>query len=121
QRFVIDFSAVEKALILNWRSHKELVDIQRVIAARIDPNVEEVKARASRTVNGQVAAIWRFASRRQEAEQIASWIKAEVESGNIEPHDIAILVRMRADNVEEELKPIFAGHNLKLRNLARNV
>lgn len=62
-----------------------------------------------------------FDSREQEAEQIARWIRSEVDEGRIAPHDVAILVRMRANNVEDELAPVLRNYGLTLRNLARNV
>ncbi|MCC4242967.1 UvrD-helicase domain-containing protein [Stappia indica] len=119
--FVIDFNAVRHALLRNWRSHEALVAIQHVIARQIDPDVEEVEARGELAVEGDTAAIWRFDSREQEAEQIARWIRSEVDAGRIAPHDAAILVRMRANNVEDELAPVLRENGLILRNLARNV
>ena len=121
QEFAADFNAVNLALRFNWRSHADLVAIQQVIAQRIDPNVEDVEARGQRAVDGQVAALWRFDTREQEAQQIAAWIANEVEHGRVEPHDCAILVRMRADDVEVELAEVFAAEGLTIRNLARNV
>lgn len=119
--FVADFNAVRHALLRNWRSHEALVVIQHVIARQIDPDVEGVEARGELAVEGDTAAIWRFDSREQEAEQIARWIRSEVDAGRIAPHDAAILVRMRANNVEDELAPVLRENGLILRNLARNV
>ncbi len=119
--FTADFKAVRYALLRNWRSHEALVTVQHVIARRIDPDVEEVEARGELAVDGDTAAIWRFDSREQEAEQIARWIRSEVDGGRVAPHDVAILVRMRANNVEDELAPALRNQGLTLRNLARNV
>ena len=119
--FTADFEAVRHALLSNWRSHEALVAIQHAIAQRIDPDVEEVAARGELAVDGDTAAIWHFDSREQEAAQIAKWIRSEVDEGRVAPHDVAILVRMRANNVEDELAPLLAEHGLTLRNLARNV
>lgn len=44
-----------------------------------------------------------------------------MQAGNVEPHDVAILVRMRADEVEGQLSPAFEARGLRLRNVARNV
>lgn len=115
------FGAQRISLISNWRSHEDLVRIQHVIASRIDPDVEEPEAHAARLVNGDVAAIWEFDSQDQESEGLAQWIEREVRAAAIEPHEIAILVRMRADEVEDQLAPAFAEHGLRLRNVARNV
>lgn len=121
QEFAADFNAVNLALRFNWRSHADLVAIQQVIAQRIDPNVEDVEARGERAIDGQVAALWRFDTRAQEAQQIATWIANEVGHGRVKAHDCAILVRMRADDVEVELAKVFAAEGLTIRNLARIV
>lgn len=121
QEFAADFNAVNLALRFNWRSHADLVAIQQVIAQRIDPNVEDVEARGERAIDGQVAALWRFDTRAQEAQQIATWIANEVGHGRVKAHDCAILVRMRADDVEIELANVFAAEGLTIRNLARIV
>lgn len=120
-QFEQHFGAERISLISNWRSHRDLVQIQHVIASRIDPNVEEPEARADRLVDGDVAAIWEFETQEEESECLAQWIGREVDAGNVEPHDVAILVRMRADEVEAQLSPAFAERNLRLRNVARNV
>lgn len=115
------FDAQRISLISNWRSHEELVQIQHVVASRIDPTVEEPDARADRLVDGDVAAIWEFASEDEESDGLAQWIEREIQTGNVEPHDVAILVRMRVDDVENQLTPAFKARNLRLRNVARNV
>lgn len=120
-QFEKHFVAQRISLICNWRSHEDLVRIQHVIASRIDPNVEEPEARADRLVDGDVAAIWGFATEEEESDYIARWVEHEVRADHVEPHEVAILVRMRADEVEEQLSQAFANRGLKLRNVARNV
>lgn len=115
------FGAQRISLISNWRSHEDIVRIQHVIASRIDPSVEEPEARADRLVEGDVAAIWEFASEHEESNALAQWIQREVQTGNVEPHDVAILVRVRADEVEGQLSPAFEARDLRIRNVARNV
>lgn len=120
-QFEQHFAAQRVSLICNWRSHEDLVRIQHVVASRIDPNVEEPDARANRLVDGDVAAIWEFETEDEGSDCLAQWIEREVQVGNVEPHDVAILVRMRADEVEGRLSPAFADRGLRLRNVARNV
>jgi len=115
------FRAQRVSLISNWRSHKDLVTIQHVIASKIDPHVEEPQARADRLLDGDVAAIWEFATQGEEGDCLAEWIEREVADGNVEPHDVAVLVRLRADDVESQLSPAFTKRNLGLRNVARAV
>ena len=120
-RFEDDFHARRISLLSNWRSHEDLVRIQHVIARQIDPGVEYPEARANREVDGDVAAIWEFESNDEESPGLAEWIEHEVQSANVEPHDIAILVRAHANEVEEQLAPAFSKRGLRLRNEARNV
>lgn len=120
-KFEQRFGAQRISLISNWRSHEDLVRIQYVIANRIDPNVEKPEAHAKRLVDGDVAAIWEFTSENEQSSYLAQWIELEVESGHIKPHDVAILVRMRADAVESQLLPALAMRGLRLRNVARIV
>ncbi|HFD88173.1 MAG TPA: ATP-dependent helicase [Gammaproteobacteria bacterium] len=120
-QFENHFAAQRISLIYNWRSHKDLVRIQHVIASRIDPNVDEPEARANRLVDGDIAAIWEFATEQEESDYLAKWIEGEVQADNVKPHDVAILVRMRADEVQNQLTSAFARRGIKLRNVARNV
>lgn len=119
--FTETFDARRISLLSNWRSHEDLVRIQHVIAAQIDPHVELALARAHRQVDGEVAAIWDFEDREAEVRQIARWVRAEVDAGRVEPQDVAILIRMKANDVESELGPALAAEGLILRNLDRRV
>lgn len=119
--FTETFGARRISLLSNWRSHEDLVRIQHVIAAQIDPDVEPAQARANRQVDGEVVAIWDFEDREAEVRQIARWIRAEVDAGHVAPQDVAILVRLRANDVENELGPALAAEGLILRNLDRRV
>lgn len=113
-------NAVPISLLSNWRSHDDLVAVQHVIAQRLDPDVERPVARRDRTVDGNVCAIWAYDTAQEEREGLANWLKLEIDGG-LAPEDFAILIRMKADQVETELAPALAEHGLVLRNLARNV
>jgi superfamily I DNA/RNA helicase len=115
------FDARSITLLSNWRSHEDLVAIQHLIARKLDPEVEEAVAKRNRQVDGNVAAIWVSDTRDDEIEDLARWVAAEIENGGVQPHRIAILVRNRADQLEEELLPAFEEHGIALRNVARNI
>lgn len=120
-QFENDFDARRITLLSNWRSHVDLVRIQHQIARRIDNHVEEAQAQGTREIEGEVSAIWQFRSADDENNYLAEWVSREVRSGRVEPHDIAILIRMRADQVEGEIAPAFAARALRIRNAARSV
>lgn len=119
--FVEAFGARRVTLLANWRSHEDLVAVQHLVAAHIDPGAERVEARKARSVDGSACAIWVFEDRQAEVERLASWLATETAPGGIEPHDAVLLVRQHADRVEAELRPAFEAQGLVLRNLARNV
>ena len=119
-RFEADFNARRIALRSNWRSHQDLVLIQHAIAQQIDPDSEQPEARADRDVDGDISAIWQYDSDSDEVAGLASWIAGEIASG-INPHEIAILVRLRANDVEEALIEPLREQGVRLRNVARNV
>lgn len=120
ERFAAEYDARRIALVSNWRSHQDLVLVQHVIARQIDPQSEPPEARAGREVDGDVAAIWRYDSDADEVTGLASWIAGEIENG-INPHEIAILVRLHANDVEEDLEEPLRRNGVRLRNVARNV
>ncbi|BBV01527.1 ATP-dependent helicase [Providencia stuartii] len=120
-QFEKDFGAKRISLLSNWRSHEDLVRIQHEIARQIDGDVEEVQAQGVREIEGEVSTIWQFRSTHDENNYLAEWVNREVLSGRVEPHDVAILIRMRADQVEQEIAPAFAARGLRIRNAARSV
>ena len=119
-RFETKFKAIHFSLVSNWRSHEDLVRIQHVIAQRINPAAGKPEARAKREVGGEISAIWQYGASEDEADGIAAWVAGEIADG-ICPHEIAILVRANANDVEEGLTPSFSLHGVDLRNVARNV
>lgn len=119
-RFTQAVNARSITLLSNWRSHDDLVAVQHAVAQRINPDVEEVVARRERRVDGNVSAIWVFDDRDEEIETLAEWIAREINRGML-PDQFALLVRMLANNVEDELAQVFLDRGIKIRNLARNV
>ena len=120
-KFEDHFSARRVSLSCNWRTHDELVRIQHLIATLNDSLAERQEARADRIVAGDIAAIWEFDTENNESECLAAWIKDEVQSGHVKPHDFAILVRSLVGNAESKLGSSFHKRGLRLRNVARNV
>lgn len=118
--FEADFDAARIHLLSNWRSHEDLVRIQHVVASQIDPAVEYPQARGLRSVSGEIAAIWRFATCEDERSILAAWMLQEIQSG-LAPHELAILVRLSVNEVEAELSPAFHERGLTLRNVDRRV
>jgi superfamily I DNA/RNA helicase len=118
--FELTFGARPIELLSNWRSHAGLVGIQHAIAQAIDPATAAPNARSERTVNGDISAVWMFASPDDETSGLAAWFAQEIEGGLL-PQDCVILVRNRADLVEAQLADCFLEHGVRIRNVARMV
>lgn len=121
ERLTHDFQTEAVELLSNWRSHEDLVSIQHVIAQQIDENAPEIDARAQRQTDGNVSAVWTYRTKEDEQNGVTQWIAREVVDGIAEPHEFALLVRMRANQVEDDFKDAFTANGLTLRNVARPV
>ncbi|MEH3066098.1 MAG: hypothetical protein PGN33_26385 [Methylobacterium radiotolerans] len=118
--FTRRFDALRVPLLSNWRSHADLVAVQRRVASRIDASTEDVVARRARAVDGTVCAVCFFPDRASEVREVVAWISHAVDVDGLEPHRLAILVRSLPDRVESELRPAFPD-GIALRNVARVV
>ncbi|MGE4102047.1 MAG: UvrD-helicase domain-containing protein [Pirellulales bacterium] len=119
-QFTSTYAAKRISLLSNWRSHGDLVRVQHVLAERISPGTEATFARANRDVDGDVAAIWQYRTHADEVVGLARWIAGAVRDG-IPPHEIAILVRSRADDAENAYADTMLEQGIRLRNVARSV
>ena len=105
----------------NYRSTKELVQIQHVVARAIEPDALLPEARAKTEIEGDVAEIWRFPSQIAEANEIAAKIASDMQAHGLGPRDFALLVRQKADDYESDLESAFAAQGLRIRNENRAV
>jgi len=121
ERLNTDFNTEAMTLLSNWRSHEDLVSIQHVIAQIIDADTPAIDAKADRHIDGDVSAIWTYPTKDAEQNGIAGWIAREIGAGVAKPHEFALLVRMHADQAENDFKEAFTNHGLTLRNVARKV
>lgn len=121
ERLEGDFQTNEVTLLSNWRSHADLVTIQHVIAQAIDNETPVIEAKARRSIDDDIAAIWTYDTRKAECEGISDWIVNQVGDGVVSVDQVALLVRNRADDVEVEFAPVFESRGLTLRNVARNL
>jgi superfamily I DNA/RNA helicase len=120
-RFIKDFEAIEIPLTFNFRSSPGLVQIQKIVAAAIDPNAPEVISRASSAVDGEVAQIWTFGTVAAEAAKVVDWIKRDMLARGTTPRDYGLLVRQTAERFEGSLVQAFAPHDLRVRNESKQL
>lgn len=121
ERFKEEFEAKRIPLLANYRSTKELVQIQHVVARAIEPTALLPEAHTKAEITGDVAEIWRFPSQAAEANGIAKKIASDMQAHNLGPRDFALLVRQKADAYESDLESAFASRGLRIRNENRLV
>jgi len=119
ERFAIDFTAEKIPLLFNFRSSPDLVRIQHVVAQALDAGSIPTIAQAERQVDGDVAQVWTCPTESGEAQQIATWLSADMARRGTKPRDYAILVRQKADQFEEQLAGPLASLGLSVRNESR--
>jgi superfamily I DNA/RNA helicase len=115
-RFESEFTAHPFKLRLNYRSSESLVAIQQVVANSIELDSPQVESKASAKIEADSSQIWRFMTKRQEAEYVASWIQADMRERALSPADYAILVRQTAGKFEADLRTSLESRGLSIRN-----
>lgn len=120
-RFEAEFGAERVPLLFNFRSSPDLVRIQHVVAQALDAGAIPTVAQSGRQVNGDVAQVWTCPTVADEAQHLARWLAQDMAARGTQPRDYAILVRQTADRFEEQLAPVLATLNLRLRNESRAV
>jgi superfamily I DNA/RNA helicase len=106
----------------NYRSNEAIVEILNTLKTRLAPNEPDFIAvrPAPELPPEQICSVIRSTGPQQERENIANFIAQSIAAGT-PAHEIAILVRQRASDREESIRPAFQDHGLKLRNEDRDV
>ncbi|MBF0423119.1 MAG: ATP-dependent helicase [Magnetococcales bacterium] len=121
EQFDADYSATRKILLFNYRSVPELVRVQHNLSLAID--FSTTPAQSQRRIgpnNVQVCAVWEFVSPQNEAFHLINFIRNGFISG-LSPRNFVLLVRQKADDAENMLRPYFAASGINFRNEARSI
>lgn len=112
------FRAERKRLQLNFRSNRAIVSTLNKLVKIIEPNaVSTISARAEEIPPEQVTGFFVFADNLGEAKWLASFIAAEIHNKKVRsPSDFAILVRVRASRIYNQLRDAFSNANILLRD-----
>ena len=114
-----DFSAKPRTLVSNYRSIPKLVDFQHNFAQLLDDRSKKAESRQDRQVDGDVCQVWTFSSETAEADRIAEYIAANRKDQDLDSGDFAIIVKQKAQDFTDVLKPSFERKGLKIRNESR--
>lgn len=115
-QFEHDFDASKFELTWNFRSTQQLVDLQHRFATRLDPASQQQLSQVTTQVGASPIEIWSFSNAKLEAESIAAWIAADIETSERPASEYALIARQRVADLEPELARALASQGLKLRN-----
>ena len=116
--FDADFRAKRTPLYNNYRSSPELVRIQHVLAQALDARVVAPISKTEGTIAGESCAICDFSTPEIEADRLAAFVAAEMNTHKLGPRDFVLLVRQKAGNYAAILEPAFSTAGIPLRNEA---
>ncbi|NUV97716.1 ATP-dependent helicase [Streptomyces sp. KAI 90] len=115
-RFTDAFDATVYRLTWNFRSSNALVDLQHVIASKLDPATEPALSKASAEDGHEPAQLWTFSSASREAAFVAEWIARDIAASDRTPADFALIARQNVKVFEQQYRDRLAAHGIRVRN-----
>ncbi|MET9296602.1 ATP-dependent helicase [Streptomyces sp. NPDC003077] len=116
QRFTSTFDATTYPLAWNFRSSDALVELQHVIANKLDPASVRPTPKATAEDGHEPAVLWAFSGGDREARFIADWIARDIASSDRTPADFALIARQKVKDFEPLFRARLAAHGIRVRN-----
>ena len=114
--FTETFGAAKFPMTWNFRSSDALVQLQHVIAGKLDAGTARAVSRADAEAGHIPAVLWRFSSPDREAIFLAEWITRDIATSGRSPADYALIARQRIADLEPLLRDRLAVHGIRIRN-----
>lgn len=116
-QFAQDYSRTHFELEQNFRSRQELVDLQHRFARRLNPAARPQASQVVSELGGlPPVQAWSFSTTSREAETVAAWIAADLEDGERQPAQYALIARQKVVDLEPAFAEAFAAKGLSVRN-----
>lgn len=116
QRFTDAFDATGYRLAWNFRSSEPLVELQHVIASKLDPNAIRAVSKATAEDGHAPALLWTYSGPGSEAAHIADWIARDIADSGRTPADFALIARQKVSEFEQRFRNRLAEHGINIRN-----
>ncbi|KUN40431.1 hypothetical protein AQJ30_07225 [Streptomyces longwoodensis] len=116
QRFTSTFDATTYRLAWNFRSSDALVELQHVIASKLDPTTVRATSKATAEDGHEPAVLWTFSGGDREARFIADWIARDIAGSDRKPADFALIARQKIKDFEPLFRARLAAHGIRVRN-----
>lgn len=114
QDFVADFAATPLNMYRNFRSKPRLLRLQNEIIRKLDP-ASIMPDEQLAGDEGEVFA-WRFENSRQEADYLADLIAGWINTEQLPPAEIAVLIRNQLDLYADHLMTELEARSIPFRN-----
>ncbi|MGW4694806.1 UvrD-helicase domain-containing protein [Kitasatospora cineracea] len=116
ERFKDAFGATVYPLEWNFRSSAALVELQHIIASRLDADAVKATSKAAPEDVHDPVVLWTFPTATREAQYIADWIANDIVSSDRRPADFALIARQKIADFEPRFRTHLAAHGIKVRN-----
>src|SRR5690606_32372494 len=114
QAFVADFAATPLNMYRNFRSKPRLLRLQNEIIRKLDPSSVMPDEQLAGD-EGEVFA-WRFEDSRKEADYLADLIAGWIQTEQLPPAEIAVLIRNQLDLYADHLMVALEARGIPFRN-----
>lgn len=114
QAFVTDFAATPLNMYRNFRSKPRLLHLQNEIIRKLDPSSVMPEEQLA-SDEGEVFA-WRFEDSRKEADYLADLIAGWIQTEQLPPAEIAVLIRNQLDLYADHLMAALEARGIPFRN-----
>lgn len=114
QAFVTDFAATPLNMYRNFRSKPRLLRLQNEIIRKLDPSSVMPEEQLAGD-EGEVFA-WRFEDSRKEADYLADLIAGWIQTEQLPPAEIAVLIRNQLDLYADQLMAALEARSIPFRN-----
>lgn len=114
QAFVADFAAAPLNMYRNFRSKPRLLRLQNEIIRKLDPSSVMPDEQLAGD-EGEVFA-WCFEDSRKEADYLAGLIEGWINTEQLPPAEIAVLIRIQLDLYAEHLMAALEARGIPFRN-----
>jgi len=116
QRFTETFDATPYPLTWNFRSSHALVQVQHVIASKLDADSRPAVSKAAVETGHDPAVLWTFSGLDREAAFVADWIDRDIAGSHRTPADYALIARQKIAEFEPRFRGRLAAHGIRVRN-----
>lgn len=114
--YIKEYKAKDVFLEMNFRSAPRLVELQNHLISKLLNKTDLVKASSKWDKNKGEAYVWIYENQQKETEHLFNEVKSWIESNELKPRDICILVKQQLSVYAGEIIDFFNDNGIKARD-----